>query len=38
MEPTDGKHRSNILLVHGAFADGSIWDRSSRPCNIRALM
>jgi pimeloyl-ACP methyl ester carboxylesterase len=25
MEPTDGKQRSNILLVHGAFADGSIW-------------
>lgn len=25
MELTDGKHRSNILLVHGAFSDGSIW-------------
>jgi pimeloyl-ACP methyl ester carboxylesterase len=25
MELSDGKHRSNILLVHGAFADGSIW-------------
>jgi pimeloyl-ACP methyl ester carboxylesterase len=27
MEPTDGKQQSNILLVHGAFADGSIWGR-----------
>jgi pimeloyl-ACP methyl ester carboxylesterase len=27
MEPTDGKRRSNILLVHGAFADGSVWGR-----------
>jgi pimeloyl-ACP methyl ester carboxylesterase len=25
MEPTDHKHRPNILLVHGAFADGSVW-------------
>src|SRR5947209_6677702 len=25
MEPTDRKHGPNILLVHGAFADGSIW-------------
>jgi pimeloyl-ACP methyl ester carboxylesterase len=25
MEPTEGKHLSNILLVHGAFADGSVW-------------
>ena len=25
MEPTDHKRRPNILLVHGAFADGSVW-------------
>jgi pimeloyl-ACP methyl ester carboxylesterase len=25
MELTNGKHRSNILMVHGAFSDGSIW-------------
>jgi pimeloyl-ACP methyl ester carboxylesterase len=25
METTDQKHRPNILLVHGACADGSIW-------------
>jgi pimeloyl-ACP methyl ester carboxylesterase len=25
MERHDHKHEPNILLVHGAFADGSIW-------------
>lgn len=27
MKLSDGKHDSDILLVHGAFADGSIWRR-----------
>ncbi|MCA1837212.1 MAG: alpha/beta hydrolase [Actinobacteria bacterium] len=25
MESADQQHRPNILLVHGALADGSIW-------------
>jgi hypothetical protein len=36
MQPTHGKHRLNILLVHGALSDGRSGDRSSRPSNIRA--
>ena len=37
MEPTSG-HRPNILLVHGAFSDGSIWGQVIEPFNIRASM
>ncbi len=25
MEPTDQEHRPNIVLVHGAIADGLEW-------------
>jgi pimeloyl-ACP methyl ester carboxylesterase len=41
MEPTGQKHGPNILLVHGGFADGSIWipviERLQRQgCNVVA--